>query len=277
MNLKKILDLKKASIYVTRDFPDMETRRWKFTFAGAVLIALGYTVIVAIFVTLLLFLTPAKDFIFTIESKELTAQKDRVKELETKVYILQKEMEQFLTANKNLKMAIMLGTKDSVDSKYYDSLRAYKNNKVPREGGNIYYAFNELMKKLFNDNSFDSTFFLPPVTGIIVNRFEPKKGHMGIDYAVAKNTPVIASSSGTVIFADYTVNDGYKIIIDHHNKYISTYKHCSTLMKKERENVLQGETVALSGKSGENSSGYHLHFEIWYNNKAVDPVKLLIK
>lgn len=277
MNFKKLLDLKKASIYVTRDFPDMETRRWKFTFSGAVLIVLGYSFIVALVVTFLLFLTPAKDFIFTIESKELTAQKERVKELETKVFVLQKEMEKFLTANRNLKMAIMLGTKDTVDASFYDTLRSYKNNKVPREGGNIYYAFNGLLKKLFTQNSTDSTYFLQPVTGIIVNRFEPKKGHMGIDYAVAKNTPVIAASSGTVLFADYTVNDGYKIIIDHHNKYITTYKHCSSLLKKERENVLQGETVALSGRSGINSSGYHLHFEIWYNNKAVDPTKLLIK
>lgn len=276
MNLKKLIELKNAAIYITPQFPDMDTKRWKFTLFGSIFIITAYTFTIAVFVTLMLFLTPAKDFIFTIENKEMTAQKDRVKELETKVVILEKEMERFVSANRKLKMAIMLGTKDTVDAKYYDSLRTYKNKTVPREGGNIFFAFTELMNKLFNKPDNDSSYFLSPVTGVVVNKYEPKTGHMGIDFAVPKNTPVVAASGGTVIFADFTINDGYKIIIDHHNNYMTIYKHCSTLLKKERENVVRGETIALSGKSGENSSGYHLHFEVWYNNKAVDPAKILI-
>lgn len=277
MNLKKLLEYKDASIYITPQFPDLhETKRWKFTFFGSLLIIGAYTVTIALFTTLILFFTPAKDFIFTIESKEMAAQKERVKELETKVYVLTKEMERFVSANRKLKMAIMLGTKDTVDNNFYDSLRSFKNNKVPREGGNIFYAFSELMKKWHGEDSKDSLYFIAPVAGVLVNKFEPKKGHMGIDYAVARNTPITAAAGGTIIFADFTINDGYKVIIDHHNNFMSIYKHCSTLLKKERENVVQGETIALSGKSGENSSGYHLHFEIWYNNKAVDPTRLLI-
>jgi murein DD-endopeptidase MepM/ murein hydrolase activator NlpD len=276
MNLKKLIDLKNSAIYVTPQFPDTDTKRWKFTFFGAIFIVVAYTLTIAVFVTLMLFLTPAKDFIFTIETKEMAAQKDRVKELETKVIVLEKEMERFVSANRKLKMAIMLGLKDTVDAKFYDSLRTYKNNKVPREGGNIFFAFKELMTKLFNKQEKDSSYFLSPVTGVVVNKFDPKNGHMGIDFAVSRNTPIVAASGGTIVFADFTINDGYKIIIDHHNNYMTIYKHCSTLLKKERENVVQGETIALSGKSGENSSGYHLHFEIWYNNKAVDPAKILI-
>jgi murein DD-endopeptidase MepM/ murein hydrolase activator NlpD len=276
MNLKKLIELKNAAIYITPQFPDMDTKRWKFTLFGSVFIVAAYTITIAVFVTLMLFLTPAKDFIFTIENKEMAAQKDRVKELETKVVILEKDMERFASANRKLKMAIMLGTKDTVDSKYYDSLRAYKNNKVPREGGNIFFAFEELMHRFFGKPAVDSSYFISPVTGVVVNKYEPKSGHIGIDFAVSKNTPIVASAGGTVIFADFTISDGYKIIIDHHNNYMTIYKHCSTLLKKERENVVQGETIALSGKSGENSSGYHLHFEVWYNNKAVDPAKILI-
>jgi murein DD-endopeptidase MepM/ murein hydrolase activator NlpD len=206
----------------------------------------------------------------------MAAQRERVKELETKVVVLEKEMERFVSANRKLKMAIMLGTKDTVDNKFYDSLRTYKGNKVPRDGGSIYLAFTELMNKWFGNSKPDSSYFITPVAGVIVNRFEPKVGHMGLDYAVARNTPITASAGGTIIFADFTINDGYKIIIDHHNNYITIYKHCSSLLKKERDNVVQGETIALSGKSGENSSGYHLHFEIWFNNKAVNPERLVI-
>jgi len=276
MDLKKLRELINGAIYITPHFHNMDTKRWKFSVLGVVFIVLSYTLAVAVFVTLFLFLTPAKDFIFTIESKEMTAQKERVKELETRVVILQNEIDKFLSANRKLKLAVMLGTKDSVDASYYDSLRSYKNEKTPVNGGSIYTAFESLINKLFKGNSADSLYFISPATGAVINKFEPKKGHMGIDYAAPKNSAVVAAAGGTVIFADFTINDGYKVIIDHHNKYMTIYKHCSTLLKEERENVVQGETIALSGKSGENSSGYHLHFEIWYNNKAVDPAKLII-
>ena len=277
MDFKKLLELRNSAIYITPHFHDMETKRWKFSFWGTVAIVALYTFIVALFVALILFLTPAKDFIFTFESKEMAAQKERVKELETKVTVLEKEVERYVSEARKLKIAVMMGTKDTVDASYYDSMRAYKGKQVPREGGSIYTAFQMLIDKYFGSASPDTTYFIAPVKGVIVNNFDPKNGYMGVDYAVAGNTPVIASAGGTVIFADYTINDGNKIIIDHHNKYITIYKHCSSLLKRERDNVVQGETIALSGKSGETSSGYHLHFEIWYNNKAVDPSKLLIK
>jgi lipoprotein NlpD len=79
-----------------------------------------------------------------------------------------------------------------------------------------------------------------------------------------------------VVFSDYTFTDGYKIIINHSNDYISIYKHCSSLLKNERDFVLQGELIALSGNSGEISSGPHLHFEVWKNGKPVDPKNVII-
>jgi lipoprotein NlpD len=55
------------------------------------------------------------------------------------------------------------------------------------------------------------------------------------------------------------------------------YKHCSELIKKERDFVRQGELIALSGNSGSNTSGPHLHFEVWENGKAINPDLLLTK
>ncbi|HEY6907521.1 MAG TPA: M23 family metallopeptidase, partial [Ignavibacteriaceae bacterium] len=100
--------------------------------------------------------------------------------------------------------------------------------------------------------------------------------HMGIDFVIKTGTPVYATANGFVIFADYTTNDGYMIIIDHNNGYISVYKHCSVLLKRSRETVLQGETIALSGNTGEISTGPHLHFEIWKEGEPVDPKSVLI-
>jgi len=67
------------------------------------------------------------------------------------------------------------------------------------------------------------------------------------------------------------------IIIQHDDKYTSVYKHCSKLLKKSRDLVEQGMTIALSGNTGKNSSGPHLHFEIWYNGRQINPQEVLLK
>ena len=67
------------------------------------------------------------------------------------------------------------------------------------------------------------------------------------------------------------------LIIQHNKGFTTVYKHCSSLLKKERDVVSQGDLIALSGNSGKNTTGPHLHFEIWQNGKPVDPQKILLK
>jgi murein DD-endopeptidase MepM/ murein hydrolase activator NlpD len=100
---------------------------------------------------------------------------------------------------------------------------------------------------------------------------------MGIDFVVKTGTPVYVSANGFIIFANYTVKDGNMIIVSHPGNYISVYKHCSSLLKKERETVVQGELIALSGNTGEITTGPHLHFEIWKEGKPINPITILIK
>lgn len=113
------------------------------------------------------------------------------------------------------------------------------------------------------------------VKGSISQRFKPERSHYGIDIATPRNEPVGAVADGTVIFADWTGSFGYTIIIDH-NEYTTFYKHCSRLFKKGGEQVRLGEVIALAGDTGQESSGIHLHFEVWKNGVPVDPEKYLI-
>ena len=78
------------------------------------------------------------------------------------------------------------------------------------------------------------------------------------------------------MFSDHTLDDGYMIIIIHPNDYISVYKHCSSLLKRKREKIIQSEMIALSGNTGHKSHGPHLHFEIWKNGQPLNPQKLFI-
>jgi len=66
---------------------------------------------------------------------------------------------------------------------------------------------------------------------------------------------IIAPANGTVIFANYTSENGNVLIIQHKNNYLSIFKHCSVLLKRERETIIQGEPIAISGNTGTNTSG----------------------
>jgi len=117
----------------------------------------------------------------------------------------------------------------------------------------------------------DNVFFYKPVKGIISSGFNAQEKHYGIDIAAAPKEPVLAAMKGTVFYAGFDANFGYVIQIQHSNGYVSVYKHNALLLKKEGDDVNAGEVIALVGNTGNLSNGDHLHFELWYKGKAVDP------
>ena len=277
MGMFNFQNFRKSSIYITPNFPVIETKRYKFTLFQLLWILAAYTFFIMLVVITILSLTPAKDLIFIFENEELKVQAERIKELENKVGFMTSELESLASSNKRLQYAIILAGTDSLDSTstIYDSLRYEKIPNLPI-GGNILLPVRKLLYYIFGYAGDSTTFFIKPTRGFIINEFDPSKGHMGIDYAVKVGSVVSATYGGIVVFADYTINDGYKIILEHNNGYISLYKHCSVLLKKERDYVIQGELIALSGNSGIKTTGPHLHFELWKNGRAIDPQKVLI-
>ncbi len=119
--------------------------------------------------------------------------------------------------------------------------------------------------------SLDRVYFLPPLTGPVSADYEPSKKHYGIDILAPKNTPIKAALDGFVIQADWTMDAGNTIGLQHDNNIITFYKHNSTLLKKIGERVKAGEAIAIIGNSGELTDGPHLHFEIWHQGKSINP------
>jgi len=111
----------------------------------------------------------------------------------------------------------------------------------------------------------------PPVKGIITEKFNPTKKHYAVDIALAKNTPIKSILSGTVIFADWTPNTGNVVIIRHNNGFISVYKHAESVTVSQGDKVRTGEVIALAGSTGQESTGVHLHFELWKDGYPIDP------
>ena len=116
-----------------------------------------------------------------------------------------------------------------------------------------------------------STVLFPPVKGIITEKFNPKNKHYAVDIALAKNTPIKSILSGKVIFADWTPSTGNVVIIRHNNGFISVYKHAASVTVSQGDTVKTGEVIALAGSTGQESTGVHLHFELWKDGYPIDP------
>ena len=120
-----------------------------------------------------------------------------------------------------------------------------------------------------------SIVLFPPVKGSITETFNFKNKHFAVDIALAKNTPIKAMLNGTVIFADWTPTTGNVIIIRHNNGFISVYKHAASLTKSQGDVVKTGEVIALAGSTGQESTGVHLHFELWKDGYPIDPTQFI--
>jgi murein DD-endopeptidase MepM/ murein hydrolase activator NlpD len=117
--------------------------------------------------------------------------------------------------------------------------------------------------------------FFPPVNGSISADFDINEKHFAVDIVIPKNTPIKATADGRVLFASWTSDASYVIIIDHGDELISVYKHNSSLTKSQGEFVKAREVIAISGSSGELSTGPHLHFELWNNGIPLNPTTFI--
>ena len=114
-----------------------------------------------------------------------------------------------------------------------------------------------------------------PISGKISSQFDLGQKHFGVDIPASNNTPIKAVSDGRVIFSEWTIDTGYVIIIEHSFGLTSVYKHNSTGLVNQGDYVNSGQAIALSGNTGELSTGPHLHFELWSEGNPVDPLEYI--
>lgn len=126
-------------------------------------------------------------------------------------------------------------------------------------------------------NAFDlegerfTTVLFPPVKGGLSSGFDYESKHYGVDIAMPENSPVHSISEGIVVFAEWTSETGFVIILEHLNGLTSIYKHNSSIIKTQGDRIETGEIIAFTGNTGSLTTGPHLHFELWYRGEPVDP------
>lgn len=216
----------------------------------------------------------------------------QIVELREKVLALSREVDRVQKINERLQYIIEgkpipidprdLDTNYQIERMRKDSLRILGKSRL---SNNLYFIFLRFLQAVQEEqfknsnsekNKNEMLFFIKPAEGLVTRGFNKEISHYGIDFGMPIGSIVRASASGIVVFADYTINDGYKIILSHSKGYITVYKHLSQILKKERDFVKQGDIIGLSGNTGKLTTGPHLHFEIWKYQTPLDPQKILV-
>ncbi|HET7267717.1 MAG TPA: M23 family metallopeptidase [Oleiagrimonas sp.] len=106
-------------------------------------------------------------------------------------------------------------------------------------------------------------------------RVDPINGHRsfhpGLDIAVPAGTPVHSVAEGIVTYAGVRSGYGNVVEIDHGDGYMTRYAHNTKLLVHPGEHVHVGQVIAKSGSTGR-STGPHVHFEVWYKGRVVNPL-----
>lgn len=141
--------------------------------------------------------------------------------------------------------------------------------------GNLAKRSRYALKGKSEDMPIEGVFFVNPVKGEITSQFDLKKNHFGVDIVAPKNTAIKAALAGYVFLADWTLETGHTIGIQHTNNLITFYKHNAALLKKVGTFVKAGEAIAIIGNTGTKTEGPHLHFELWYKGIVMDPTDFI--
>ena len=159
----------------------------------------------------------------------------------------------------------LLGVRMRSSGKDYFAIRADDGKFYDRQGSGLARGFMRFptMKQFRISSNFNPR-RVNPVTG----RIAP---HKGVDFAMPVGTPVLAVGDGEVVIAKRSGAAGNYVAIRHGRQYTTRYMHLKKLLVKPGQKVKRGDRIALSGNTGR-STGPHLHYEMWTNQQAVNPL-----
>jgi len=121
-----------------------------------------------------------------------------------------------------------------------------------------------------------------PVSGDISSPFghreHPMTGrddfHAGIDISTTPGNPVKATADGIVSFSGRSGGSGNLVVLEHGHGFSTFYAHNRTIHVKVGQKVKRGDVISYAGSTG-NSTGPHVHYEIWKDGKPVNPINYL--
>lgn len=160
------------------------------------------------------------------------------------------------------------------------SLQPLNINEIRNSMTSIYSVMNSIKKKVSTQNAYPS---LLPYDGKISSYYGTRRNplsrgryefHKGLDICGPYGSKVRAAAAGVVTQAGWLTGYGKAIIIYHGNGYTTLYGHNSKLLVKKGQRVSKGQIISLIGSTGR-STGPHVHFEVRYYGKTVNPLRIV--
>ena len=99
--------------------------------------------------------------------------------------------------------------------------------------------------------------------------------HEGIDVTAKMGAEIEAPAAGIVTDVKWEEGYGNMLTLDHGGGVVTRYAHCSTILVARGKRVKRGDVIAKVGSTGL-STGPHLHYEVWVNGHAIDPIKFVM-
>lgn len=272
---------KKYRVVVYHNDTYEEKAHFKFTLLAFLNTVIISSVLLIVLVTYLIAFTPLREYIPGYTDVSLNR---RVYEMERRADSMELVFKQKDLYINNIKRIIMGDdfSSDSINSLLTKSSSTNFNNisdKKSKEDSIFRLEYeNETRNNLFKHEiisdipaEYKLVAFFSPMNGIVTNHFNREEKHFGIDIVADNNSVIKATADGTVVYSDWTVDNGYCLGIQHNGNLFSVYKHNAVLLKDDGDFVSAGEPIAIYGNSGSMSTGPHLHFEIWYNGTPLNP------
>jgi len=263
--------------------------KWSFQLSAINLfVALGIGMILLVMLTtVLIAFTPLREFIPGYANQKMTEQTFQNTHVLDSLEMELAQQERMMADLKD----VLMGRDPDKRAQERDSLnRSQQEGKTQQ--GYVHSKSDSLLRREVeeedrysvkqrqtsgNENSanVDNTptiLLFTPLKGKVISPYDEKIRHYGVDIAGADNQTIKAVAPGTVVFSDFTIETGYVLAIQHQGGMMSVYKHNSSLLKREGDMVRAGEPICYLGNTGEQTTGPHLHFELWVAGRPVNPL-----
>lgn len=258
-------------------------RIWSFRYTRTAMIIAIISVIVLIVVGMycLVAYTPVRSFIpgypGAISRRQAVQNALRIDSLETRIMqweLYAENLRRVVSGAEPVRMdSLILNNRDAsreeVDARYL-ALR----DSLLRADVEMEEQFGVDATTLRRNLPIEALSFFTPVKGVVSDPFD-RALHPYVDITAPAGSMVMAVQDGTVVYTGWEEEDGYILIIQHSGDILSIYKHNEKLLHKAGKAVKAGTPVGVLAASSSLTKGDHLHFELWYEGKAIDPVQYI--
>ena len=217
--------------------------------------------------------SPYSDIINKIKNKRLATEFTRLLKHSVNFRGIQKKDKIAIIYDQKMRLGQALGVPD-IKVAMIES-HGKKNYVFKHSNGKYYNANGKVLVEKYMRMPLN---YIRITSAFSKRRFHPVlkrwKAHHGTDFGAKRGTPILAAADGKVIYSGWKGGYGKVIKIQHKDGYVSLYAHQSRLKSKKGEWVKSGKIIGYVGSTGR-STGPHLHFGLYKNGRALDPMQMV--